>query len=319
MLTEKPNHLLCSNFVDLVSGMSHLEFFSTTNPLVGPKDLKNEVLTVFGVPFDATTSYRPGTRFGPNALREAFLNVEAYSHMLKIDVEKVPIQDLGNLTRLINAEETIDMVSKVTKELFSKSKKFCMIGGEHSITYGSFKNAPKETGYIVFDAHFDLRSEWEGSKYSHACYLRRILEQRDPKLIAHIGGRAATEEEWRLSKKLGLSITAMGAEVPSSIKKYKAFLSKFEQIYLSVDLDALDPAYAPGVGTPEPAGMTTSTLLKYIYPLKDVKIIAFDIVELCPPYDNGTTTTMAARIMNELVAIIYLQSKKESSLTTRKS
>jgi len=287
--------------------LSYAEFFTNVNPLVGSRDARGSLLTVFGVPYDGTTSYRPGTRFGPNALRDAFLNVEAYSKELGVDVEKLPLRDLGNLSRVSEAKETVEMVSKVTKQFFDSGERFCMLGGEHSITFASFRNAAKDTALVVFDAHFDLRNEWEGSRYSHASYLRRISEVRDVSCVAHIGGRAATEEEWRLSKELGLVVTAGAADGAESLRRFKSFLSGFRHVYVSVDLDGLDPAYAPGVGTPEPGGLTTLTALKYVYALRGADLAAFDIVELCPAYDNGSTATLAARMMNELIAIASLR------------
>ena len=287
--------------------MSYAEFFTSVNPLVGSRDARGSLLTVFGVPYDGTTSYRPGTRFGPNALRDAFLNVEAYSKELGVDVEKLPLKDLGNLSRVGDAKEIVEMVSKVTKQFFDSGERFCMLGGEHSITFGSFRNAVKDTALVVFDAHFDLRNEWEGSRYSHASYLRRISEDRDVSCVAHIGARAATEEEWRLSKKLGLVVSPGEADEAESLKRFKGFLSGFRHVYVSIDLDGLDPAYAPGVGTPEPGGLTTPTALKYVYALRGSDLAAFDIVELCPAYDNGSTATLAARLMNELVAIVSLR------------
>src|SRR5207247_6166734 len=200
---------------------------------------------------------------GPIGLRDGFVNVEAYAKELRVDVEKLPLRDLGNLSRLSEAEEIMGRVSKVTKEFFDSGERYCMLGGEHSITFGSFRNASKETALVVFDAHFDLRSEWEGSKYSHASYLRRISEVRDVSCVAHIGGRAATEEEWRLSEKLGLVISPAEADNAESLRRFKSFISSFGHVYVSIDLDELDPAYAPGVGTPDPGGPTTPTAQKY--------------------------------------------------------
>lgn len=271
--------------------------------------MKNPLLTVFGVPYDGTTSFRPGTRFGPNAIREAFLNVEAYSKVLDVDVERLPLRDVGNLAKVNDAAEMVGTVSKVTKELFEERSKFCMLGGEHSLTFGSFRNAPKDTALVVFDAHFDLRDEWEGSKSSHACYLRRITETREPSIVAHVGGRAATEEEWGLSKKFGLVISPGDADSEEALNRFTKFLSGFRNVYVSVDIDGLDPAFAPGTGTPEAGGLTSLTLLKYLYAVRPAKLVAFDIMEVSPPYDNGSTAVAAARFMNELVALVYAQSR----------
>jgi agmatinase len=278
--------------------------FSAVNPLVGERNRKSPVLTVFGVPYDGTTSYRPGARFGPNAIREAFLNVEAYSKRLDVDVEKVPIRDVGNLAKVNDVAEMVGMVSKVSKELFENEERFCMLGGEHSLTYGSFREAPSGTGLIIFDAHFDLRDEWEGSRLSHACYLRRIIEKTDPALVAHIGGRAATKEEWKLSERLGLVNGPAAAGTPEALKAFGRFCSKARKVYVSIDIDGLDPAFAPGTGTPETGGLKPEVILDYIYSLRKTDVLAFDIMEVSPHYDGGITAAAAARFMNELTAII---------------
>ena len=289
--------------------MSYLEFFSALGPLVGEKEVRDPLLTVFGVPYDSTTSFRPGTRFGPNAIREAFLNVEAYSKVFNVDVEKLPIRDVGNVAKVNEPSEMVEIVSKVTKELFAAGERFCMLGGEHSLTFGSFSNAPKRTGLVVFDAHFDLRDDWEGSKLSHACYLRRLTETRSPSTVAHIGGRAATKEEWKQSEGLGLVIPPGREGDPKSIQEFKKFCDGFDSLYFTVDIDGLDPAFAPGTGTPEAGGLTSRELLAYIYAAKGSKLASFDIMEVSPHYDNGVTAAVAARIMNELVALMASSAK----------
>lgn len=255
------------------------------------------------MPYDGTASYRPGARFGPNAVREAFLNVEAYSRKLDVDVEQLPIRDVGNLVKQNDPEAMVKVVSKVTKEFFAAGERFCMLGGEHSLTAGSFISAPKGTALVVFDAHFDLRNEWEGSRSSHACYLRRVTEKTDPSVVAHIGGRAATKEEWRLSKSLGLVLSPKEAGTVLGLKKFSHFLRGFRSFYVSIDIDGLDPAFAPGTGTPEAGGLTTLVLLDLLYVLEGRRIAAFDIMEVSPPYDNGSTVVAAARFMNELTAL----------------
>ncbi len=220
-----------------------------------------------------------------------------------MDVERLPIRDAGNLTKQNSPEAMVGAISKVTKELFAAGERFCMLGGEHSLTGGSFVNAPKKTALVVFDAHFDLRDEWEGSRLSHACYLRRVTEKVSPAVVAHIGGRAATEEEWKLAKGLGLVLSPKEASDPTGLRRFSRFLSGFKSVYVSIDIDGLDPAFAPGTGTPEAGGLTTAVLLDFLYALKGHKVAAFDIMEVSPPYDNGSTVVAAARFMNELAAL----------------
>jgi len=131
---------------------------------------------VFGVPFDSTHSYKPGTRFGPDAIRDSFNNIEIFHPQFQVDLETVNIEDLGNTKHTVVAEEMLDMVKKITTELQQRNKQLIILGGEHLITLGSYMSFPKETGYVVFDAHYDLRDEYADIKLSHAAYLR-ILKQ----------------------------------------------------------------------------------------------------------------------------------------------
>jgi len=122
------------------------------------------VATIFGVPFDATHSYKPGCRFGADAIRDSFNNIEIFHPELGIDLESVNIEDLGNTRHTVVASEMIDMLKKITPELVAKQRQLFILGGEHSITYGTYTSFPKETGYVVFDAHYDLRNEFADTK-----------------------------------------------------------------------------------------------------------------------------------------------------------
>ena len=138
--------------------MSFLDLYMNKNPLITSSDDGEEsVATVFGIPFDATHSYKPGCRFGADAIRDSFNNIEVFHPELKVDLETANIEDLGNTRHTVVASEMIDMVKKITTELVAKQKQLFILGGEHSITYGTYPSFPKETGYVVFDAHYDLR------------------------------------------------------------------------------------------------------------------------------------------------------------------
>lgn len=262
------------------------------------------VATVFGIPFDSTHSYKPGCRFGPDVIRDAFNNIEIFHPQFGIDLESVNIEDLGNTTHTVLASEMIDMVGKITKELVAKKRQLFILGGEHSITYGTYMSFPKETGYVVFDAHYDLRDEYANIKLSHAAYLRRIVEQRGADNILHVGARAFVKEELEFLKEHNIKTISdrqvRGGEGPQILKE---FASSFDSVYTSFDLDVLDPAYAPGVGNPEAAGMTSRELFDLIYSLEDTKVAGVDIVELNPQYDNGATASIAAKIMSTLIAM----------------
>ena len=154
--------------------MSFLDLYMNQNPLITSPSEDGESSTIlYGIPFDSTHSYRPGTRFGPDAIREAFNNIEIFMPQFSVDLESVKIEDLGNTKHTVVAQEMLDMVSKITSELIKKEKQIIALGGEHLITLGTYPNFPKETGYIVFDAHYDLRDEYADIKLSHAAYQKQ--------------------------------------------------------------------------------------------------------------------------------------------------
>jgi agmatinase len=285
--------------------MSFLDLYMNRNPMITSSSGDSEpVATVFGIPFDSTHSYKPGCRFGPDVIRDAFNNIEIFHPQFGIDLESVNIEDLGNTTHTVLASEMIDMVGKITKELVTKKRQLFILGGEHSITYGTYMSFPKETGYVVFDAHYDLRDEYANIKLSHAAYLRRIVEQRGADNILHVGARAFVKEELEFLKEHNIkTISDRQVREGEGPQILKDFASSFDSMYTSFDLDVLDPAYAPGVGNPEAAGMTSRELFDLIYSLENKKVTGVDIVELNPQYDNGATASIAAKIMSTLIAM----------------
>lgn len=285
--------------------MSFLDLYMNRNPMITASgDDSEPMATVFGIPFDSTHSYKPGCRFGPDVIRDAFNNIEIFHPQFGIDLESVNIEDLGNTTHTVVASEMIDMVGKITKELVAKNRQLFILGGEHSLTYGTYMSFPKETGYVVFDAHYDLRDEYANTKLSHAAYLRRIVEKRGADNILHVGARAFVKEELAFLKEHNIkTISDRQVREGKGPQLLKEFASSFDSMYTSFDLDVLDPAYAPGVGNPEAAGMTSRELFDLIYSLENKKVTGVDIVELNPQYDNGSTASIAAKIMSTLIAM----------------
>ncbi len=283
--------------------MSAIDAYVSDEPLISNSAARQDVFAkILGVPFDFTSSFRPGSRFGPNSLRTAFMNIEIYSHTLNIDLEKLSYLDLGNL-QTADVMLMVKRVEEVVKEIVP-AHKMAIMGGEHSITYGAFRAMPEETSLLIFDAHFDLRDELLDLKFSHATYLRRLLEVRKPKNVMVVGVRAGIQEEWEQAAKEGIqTITMDDIMNKSDGSRLEDFVGKSEKLYVSIDLDVLDPATAPGVGNPEPNGLSSKQLLAYLYTMREADILGFDIVELCPPYDNGSTATLAAKLMAEMLCI----------------
>ena len=285
--------------------MSFLDLYLNKSPMITSSGEKTEpVAIVFGVPFDSTHSYKPGTRFGPDAIRDAFNNIEIFHPQFQVDLEAVNIEDLGNTKHTVVAKEMLEMVKKITTELIQKNKQLAILGGEHLITLGSYMSFPKETGYLVFDAHYDLRDEYADIKLSHAAYLRRIVEQRGAENIIHVGARAFVKEELAfLTENKIKTISDKDIRDGNGPKLVKDAVSTFDKIYTSFDLDVLDPAFAPGVGNPESAGISSRELFDMIYSLDGTKVICFDIAELNPTHDNGATASLAAKIMSTMIAL----------------
>jgi agmatinase len=285
--------------------MSYLDLYLNNTPLITSSDDDSEpIATIIGIPFDATHSYKPGCRFGPDTIRDSFNNIEIFHPDLQVDLETVNIEDLGNTRHTVVASEMIDMVKKITTELVAKQRQLLILGGEHSITLGTYTSFPKETGYVVFDAHYDLRDEYADIKLSHASYLRRIVEERGPENILHVGARAFVKEELEFLKENNIkTISDKEIREGKGPQLLKDHVSTFDSIYSSFDLDVLDPAFAPGVGNPEAVGITSRELFDLIHSFEETKVTGVDIMELNPYHDDGSTASLAAKIMSTMIAI----------------
>jgi agmatinase len=285
--------------------MSYVDLYINKAPLIiSPNEQSEPAAIVFGIPFDSTHSYKPGTRFGPDAIRSAFNNIEIFHPQLGVDLESVNIEDLGNAKQTVDVNEMTEMANKLTGELAKKNKLLVILGGEHSLTYGTYTSFPKETGYIVFDAHYDLRDEYADSRLSHAAYLRRVVEKRGAENIVHVGARSFVKEELAFLREHNIkTISDKQIRNGDGPKLVKDALSVFDKTYVSVDLDVLDPAFAPGVGTPEAVGITSREMFDMVYAMEGSKISCLDIVELNPSYDNGATASLAAKLMSTIIAL----------------
>ena len=285
--------------------MSFLDLHMTNSPLIiNPDTDSDPVAVIFGVPFDSTHSYKPGCRFGPDSIRDAFNNIEIFQPEFGVDLETVNINDLGNTKHTVVATEMLQMVENITTELRKQNKQMIILGGEHLITLGSFSCFPKNTGYVVFDAHYDLRDQYADIKLSHAAYLRRLVEKRGSENIVHVGARAFVKEELAfLTDNKIRTVSDKEIRDGNGAKLLKDITSTFDSIYLSIDLDVLDPAFAPGVGNPEAVGVSSRELYDLVTTLQNKKIEAADIVELNPTYDNGATASMAAKMISTIIAM----------------
>ena len=263
---------------------------------------------IIGVPFDLTSTYRTGARFAPLAVREASLNIETYSFRSGIDVEDLCLHDLGDLHVTSDTDETLKRLELVTKELLDTKKTPVLIGGEHTITLGAARAMSKNCAIISFDAHLDLRDEYMSLTTSHTTFMRRINEQVHPKKIVEIGTRAVCKEELDYAKKAGITYITVhqirNDGVEKTIEKIEKLLANVKQTYLTIDMDVLDPAFVPAVPNPEPDGLCTHMFYDLLSNVCDKRVIAFDVVEVAPHYDNGITAIQAAKTIFEMLCHI---------------
>ena len=290
--------------------MSHHELYvSQSNVFSGyQKPFEKADYIIIGVPFDVTSTYRTGARFGPNAIRQASLNIETYSFRTGIDIEDLRLHDLGDLHIATDTKKTLEMLELVTKDILKAGKTPVTIGGEHTITLGTAKGLQdlvQKTAIVSFDAHLDLRNGFQGLKLSHTTFMRRINEEAKPARIIEVGTRAVCKEELAYAKKTGIKyyttheIRKQGA--PTIADQLKKELAKYKHIYISVDMDILDPAYVPAAQNPEPDGLETHTLLEILAAICDKRTIGFDVLEVAPNYDQGTSAIQAAKVIFEIL------------------
>ena len=266
----------------------------------------------FGVPYDKTSTYKAGSRFAPGALRDVSANMELYSVRSKVDLEQVAVHDWGDVDIVENLVETLGRVKSVCSELLDSNKIPIMVGGEHSITEAAADALPVDTGLVSFDAHLDLRDEFLGEKLSHATFMRRVSERLGSDHIMEVGIRAFSKPELDFTRKSGVTMITpqdlREAGISKTAQRIRGFLSGFSQSYVTVDIDVLDPAFAPGVGNPEPDGLSTDELLTLVDASMEKNTVGFDLVEVSPQLDSGQTAAVGVKVIFEAIAALSTRS-----------
>jgi len=263
-------------------------------------------IVLLGIPFDATSSFRPGSRFAPDHIRMYSEGIESYSPYQEIDLREIAFYDAGNLEGPINNFSVLrTIIHTQVKEFLTQGKKVFALGGEHLISLPvveAYTSVYPDLHIIHFDAHADLRDEYLGESYSHATVMRRIYELIEGKRIYQFGIRSGLRQEFEFASQfLHFQPFCLNAEVLRRVAE--ALIDK--AVYVTVDLDVLDPSYFPGTGTPEPGGATFHELLQALFTLEEVNIVGADIVELCPPYDHSDASTMTAiKLIREMLLLM---------------
>ena len=257
---------------------------------------------LFGAPYDCTTSYRPGARFGSRAIRQESYGLESYSPYQDRDLLDCAIFDSGDLELSFgSAESALADIEKRAEAILSDGKRPFLLGGEHLVTLGAVRAAVKrwpELHILHFDAHADLRDEYLGAKLSHACVLRRCWELVGDGRIHQFGIRSGDREEFRWGE---THIFTHRFDLKGLSQAMEALDGR--PVYFTLDLDVLDPSVFPGTGTPEPGGVSFEDLRKAVTLVcQKANVVACDVNELSPPYDQSGASTMAAcKIVREML------------------
>ncbi|MEH7436187.1 agmatinase [Neobacillus drentensis] len=262
-------------------------------------------VVLYGMPMDWTVSYRPGSRFGPARIREVSIGLEEYSAYLDRELEEVKYFDAGDIPLPFgNPQRSIDMIEEYVDSILAAGKFPLGMGGEHLVSWPVMKAMYKkypDLAIIHFDAHTDLREEYEGEPLSHSTPIRKIAEHIGPKNVYSFGIRSGMKEEFEWAKQNGMHISKF--EVLEPLKEILPTLAG-RPVYVTIDIDVLDPAHAPGTGTVDCGGITSKELLASIHAIarSEVNVVGGDLVEVAPIYDpSEQTANTASKLIREMI------------------
>lgn len=288
--------------------MSLFQNIEYTSNFMGAKDdYQSSKGVLLGVPMDYTVSFRPGSRFAAKRIREVSYNLEEYSFYCHKDLNDCSFFDAGDLALPFgNVEKSLDIIYKSVSQIALDGKIPFIIGGDHLITYATVKGVldkHPDLAVVHFDAHADLRTDYAGENQSHATVIGKVIRELGVKDVYQFGIRSGTKDEWEFAQK---NTKLFPFEVEKPLKEVLEQL-KGKPIYLTIDIDVVDPAYAPGTGTPEAGGITSKELLNSIRLLEELNIVGFDIIEVAPVYDvSDITSVLAAKTIRESL-LMYIK------------
>ncbi|TCS95531.1 agmatinase [Hazenella coriacea] len=268
-------------------------------------DLEKSQAVLYGMPMDWTVTYRPGSRFGPARIREASLVHEEYSHYLRRELTEMTYYDAGDIPLAFgNPEKSLQQIASFVGKVLDLGKVPIGMGGEHLVSWPVVQEVYKrfpDLAVIHIDAHADLRTDYEGEPYSHSTPLRKISELIGGEHVYQFGIRSMTKEEVTYTEEAGIHFYPF--DVLEPLQKCLPQLAG-RPVYVTIDIDALDPAHAPGTGTPEPGGITSKEMLAAVHAIaqSQVQVVGADLVEVAPVYDHSEQTPiLAAKLIREML------------------
>jgi agmatinase len=269
--------------------------------LSGDSSYEECEICIVGLPYDGTSSYRPGARFAPNAIRKASWGMETYSPNLRRDLDDLNICDLGDLEIPFgNKEMALAKIRETTEKIISDEKYPVFLGGEHLITLPvveGFRKRFRDVAVVQFDAHTDLRDKYLGETLSHSTVMRRVLEVVGTDQLFQFGIRSGSREEFSYANDIGSLYDFSNNGFHRALSNIKD-----KPVYISLDLDVLDPSILPGTGNPEPGGIDFSEILRALQILGKARVIGFDVVELSPNHDpSEVSSIVTSTLVREMI------------------
>lgn len=280
--------------------------FIRREQFLGAGDNPDAAVVLMGAALDVTTSFRPGTRFGPARIRAVSDGLEEYSPIQERELGDVPFFDAGDIDfGPGNAASALDAIEAAVADAVGRGRLPVVLGGEHLLTLGTVRGVLRhvpDVAVIQFDAHADLRDDYLGETLSHATVMRRVAELVGPERVYQLGIRSGTRDEFQY----GYAHTKfyplpLGGPV-SDVAEQVADMIGDDPVYITVDIDVIDPGFAPGTGTPEPGGVSPGELLRALYTLQRLRVVGIDFVEVCPSEDPADITSLlAAKLVREAI------------------
>jgi len=270
--------------------------FIETNFISANASFEKSRGVILGCPYDGSASFRPGARFGPSAIRRASWGIETFSPYFTKDLSQCSIHDMGDLELPLGEKKiSLNLIQKALAKILSGDKFPIVLGGDHLITLPIIEEILKispRLHLIHIDAHTDLREDYLGESLSHSTVMRKVVDHLGEGRLFQIGIRSGTEEEFRLARKMKSIVSLQPASLSSMIKRLKN-----QPVYITLDLDVIDPSLLPGVGAPEPGGLSFQEFISLLKKLQALHVIGFDMVELTPDYDSTQISSITASVI----------------------
>ncbi|MGB7575617.1 MAG: agmatinase [Thermodesulfobacteriota bacterium] len=281
--------------------------FVETNYISASASFEKSNGVILGCPYDGSASFRPGARFGPSAIRRASWGIETFSPYFQRDLSQCSIHDMGDLELPLGEKKiSLGLIRNGLGKILSEKKTPILLGGDHLITLPIIEEiltVYPRLHLLQIDAHTDLREDYLGEPLSHSTVMRKVVDHLGEGRLFQVGIRSGTEEEFKLARKMKSIVSLEPGSLSSMTKRLRN-----QPVYITLDLDVIDPSLIPGVGTPEPGGLTFQEFILLLKKLQTLHVVGFDIVELTPDYDPTQVSSVTASvILREMILAFCLE------------